>query len=295
MRKTTPFALSFLLPALIILIALGLYPLLYSLRLSLHSLNLLSPRMGEQWVGLANYTRALRDPLFWHGAKVTALFTVGTVTSQFVVGMILALLLDKEGGKGFIGQISRTVILMPLLITPVAIGLLWRWLLDSELGVINYMLSVVGLDPIGWLTNPSIALISVIIVDIWHFVPFASLTILAGLQSLPATPYDSAKVDGANSWQVFFRITLPLLRPILVIIVLLRTINALRAFDKVYSLTSGGPGRATEVAGLLIYNVTFRSFNMGYGAALSYLLLFIVMILASVYLRFNPPDDMGVA
>jgi len=270
-------------PTLVIFAGVTLYPLLYSLQLSFYSWKLTRPSLGKVFIGLGNYGEILYDSVFWHSLKITFYFTGATIILQFLIGLGLALLLNAEfKGK----SIARSIVLMPLLLPPIAIGLMWRWLFNRELGIVNYFLSLVGISSRSWLGSPSLALFTVIMVDVWHLTPFVTLVLLAGLQTLSQELYDAAAVDGATRWQKFRYITLPLLRPVILVVLLLRTLGAFGAFPKIFALTKGGPGRTTEILGLLVYRASFKDFNMGYGAALSYVMLFFVMAIALFYLKF---------
>jgi multiple sugar transport system permease protein len=282
------FAYALISPTVILFILVTLYPLLYSLQLSFQSWNLLKPSLGKEFVGLSNYLEIFKDPVFWGALKTTLNFTVGTVTLQFMIGLGVALILNRDfAGK----NVTRTVVLLPLLITPVIIGLMWRWLLNAETGLINYLLSLLRIYPKPWLGTPSVALVTVILVDVWHLTPFTVLVVLAGLQGIDPELYEAARIDGASQGQRFRFLTMPLLSPVLSVILLLITMSAFRAFDKIFSLTQGGPGRATEVLGYLVYRVSFKEFYMGQGAALSFVMLLLVLIIALVYIRLLPEPE----
>jgi len=269
-------------PTLTIFVGVTLYPLLYSLQLSFYSWNLIRPSLEKSFVGLGNYRKILYDSIFWRSLKITFFFTGATIILQFLIGSGLALLLSAEfKGK----SLFRSLVLIPLAIAPIAIGLTWRWLLDPSLGVVNYFLSLVGIAPRSWLGSPSLALFTVIMIDVWHLTPFVVIILLAGLQALPQELYDVAAVDGATWWQTFRYVTIPLLKPTILVVLLLRTIDSFKAFPKIFVLTKGGPGRATEILGLLIYRVTFKDYYMGYGAALSYVLVFFVMAISLFYIK----------
>lgn len=284
------FAYILVAPTVIIFTAVSLYPLLYSLRLSFYSWNMLSPRLGQFFVGLDNYIKLIYDPMFWDSLKITFYFTGATVVLQFLIGLGLALLLDvKRAGRSIVA--ARTTILMPLLITPIVIGLMWRWLLNPEVGIVDYFLSLAGISAIQWLGNPSFALLSVIMVDVWHFTPFVALVLLAGLQTLSEELYDAARVDGATRLQMFRHVTIPLLKPVILVILLLRTMAAFRVFGKIFALTKGGPGRATEHLGLLVYRTGFMTFNMGYAAALSYAMVLFLLMIALLYIKLLPEPE----
>jgi multiple sugar transport system permease protein len=275
-------------PTLVLFVLVTLYPLISALELSLHSWNMLSPSQGRPFIGLRNYESILVDPKFWESLRITLSFAAGTVLLQSVLGFIIALVLNKE----FFGKsVVRTVMLLPLLITPVIIGIMWRWLLNSEVGLINYLLGLIGIPSTSWFGNASRALISVVLVDAWHLMPFTILVVLAGLQSIDQELYEAGRIDGSTSWQTLRYITVPLLAPVLLVVLLLVTMSSFREFDKIYSLTHGGPGRATEVLGFMVYKVSFKDFHMGYGAALSYIMLLLVFAIAVIYIRLIPESD----
>jgi len=282
------FAYLMIAPTLVLFILVTLYPLLHALELSFHSWNPMRPSAGRPFVGFSNYLDILHNLDFWHSLRITLAFAVGTVCLQFLLGCLIALALNRE----FSGRnLARTLFLLPLLITPVIIGIMWRWLLNAEVGLINYLMSLLGLPLISWLGDASYALISVILVDVWHLTPFTILVVLAGLQSIDQELYEAAKIDGANVWQSLRRITIPLLTPVLLVVLLLITMSSFREFDKIYSLTQGGPAKATAVLGFLVYKVSFKDSHMGYGAALSYMMLLFVLAIALIYIRLMPESE----
>jgi len=286
--NTRKLAYLLVAPTVVIFAAITLYPLLYSLHLSFFSWNLLRPSLGKVFIGLENYRRIVYDPVFWYSLKTTLYFMGASVALQFLIGLGLALLFNVE----FKGRsVARSIVLVPLLITPIVIGLMWRWLLNPEVGILNYLLSFVGVSSKSWLGNPSLALFTVIIVDVWHLTPFATLVLLAGLQALPKALYEAARIDGTSWWQMFRYITLPLLKPVILVVLLLRTIGTFATFPKIYALTQGGPGRATEVLGFLVYRTSFKEFRMGYGAALSYVMVVLVLVIALSYIKALPESE----
>ena len=283
--NTRKLAYLLVAPTVVIFAAITLYPLLYSLHLSFFSWNLLRPSLGKVFIGLENYRRIVYDPVFWYSLKTTLYFMGASVALQFLIGLGLALLFNVE----FKGRsVARSIILVPLLITPIVIGLMWKWLLNPEFGILNYFLSFVGVSSKSWLGDPSLALFTVIIVDVWHLTPFATLVLLAGLQALPEPLYEAARIDGASWWKMFRYITLPLLKPVILVVLLLRTIGTFATFPEIYALTQGGPGRATEVLGFLVYRTSFKEFRMGYGAALSYVMVVLVLVIALFYIKALP-------
>jgi multiple sugar transport system permease protein len=254
----------------------------YSFWLSFHEWMLRSFIKGVPWVGLSNYFSLFSNPDFITSLRITFTFVISAITIEFTLGMGLALLLNHDlRGKGMI----RSMILLPMMCTNVVIGLTWRLLFNYQFGVINYFISQIGFSPVEWLSNTQMAMISVIIVDVWNTTSFVALMLLAGLQSMPEEPFEAARIDGASAWQTFIYLTLPLLRPIILVALLWRLIDTFRIFDVVYLLTAGGPARATETVSIYIYNYGFKSFNLGYASAASYAMILIMLVIAGFLAR----------
>lgn len=269
-------------PAFLTLVVILIYPLGYSLWLSFHEWTLRGFRKGIPFVGWQNYQDLLSNPDFLNSLKVTFTFVGFAIAIEFVLGMALALLLNHDlRGKGLI----RSLILLPMMCTNVVIGLTWRLLYNYEFGLINYFLTQLGLQPVEWLSKPSVAMPAVIIVDVWNTTSFVALLMLAGLQSLPEEPFEAAKIDGASSWQTFRYLTLPLLRQPILVVLLWRLIDTFRIFDVIYLLTAGGPARATETVSIYVYRYGFQSFNLGYASAASYLMILIMLGIAIILAR----------
>jgi multiple sugar transport system permease protein len=204
------------------------------------------------------------------------------ISLEFILGIGLALLLDRDlFGKGLI----RSLVLLPMMCTNVVIGLTWRLLLNYQFGIVNYYLGVLGIAPVEWLSNPSLARPSIILVDVWNTTSFVALMILAGLQAMPEEPFEAARIDGASAWQTFRYLTLPLLRPTILVVLLWRVIDTFRIFDVVYLLTAGGPARATETVSLYVYRNGFQLFNLGYASAASYVMILIMLVIAAILSR----------
>lgn len=266
----------FLLPAMVWILLFTIFPLFYALYASVNAY-----RYGKisRFVGLDNFIRLFTDGNLHHDLRTTLIFVVATVAVQMVVGFALALLLNREmRGK----NILRAIMVLPLFATPVAVGYLAITLYYEQNGPINAAIRALGGGTVPWLSNPSWALVAVILVDIWQWTPFVFLVALAGLQGLSPDLYEAAAVDGASGWQLFRRITLPLMAPTLWLILLLRLIEAFKVFDIPASLTLGGPGRATEVYSLFTYRTARQFQDFGYAAAQCFLLLFIVMLIVSL-------------
>jgi len=270
-----------LIPAYGAILAVVGIPVVYSLYLSFHQWKLTTFQQGVPFIGLDNYAKAIADPGFWHSLQLTVTLLVAALTIELVLGIGLAVLLDQA----FRGRrVALIFLLLPMFVTNVVIGLIWRILLSFDFGVVNWLLSLVGIGRVAWLGDPGLALWSLVLVDVWNTTAFVALLILAGLASIPDEPRQAARVDGASSWQTFRLITLPLLRPVIFIAVVWRTIDLFRIFDVVFSLTGGGPYNATETISLYAYKQGFASFNLGFASAVSYLIiLFLVIILAIEY------------
>jgi multiple sugar transport system permease protein len=273
---------AFLLPAYGAILAVVGVPVVYSLYLSFHEWKLTTFQKGIPFVGLDNYVRAIADDGFWHSLQLTIGFMVVALLIELALGIGLAVLLDQA----FKGR--RTVLillLLPMFVTNVIIGLIWRILLSYDFGVLNWLLSLIGLPKVAWLGDPGLALWSLVIVDVWNTTAFVALLVLAGLAAVPEEPRQAARVDGASSWQVFRLITLPLLKPVIFVAVVWRTIDLFRIFDVVYSLTGGGPYNATETISLYAYNQGFASFNLGFASAVSYLIILSLAIILAIEYR----------
>lgn len=276
------FALLLVGPSLGILLAVSTVPLVLLLGASLFRIELTRPWVGG-FVGLANYAAMLEDARFWHSLQVTALYTLSTVALQLLLGLAFALALSAAvRGQGLL----RVAVLLPMILTPVVVGLVWRTLLlTPRYGLLDYLSILVGLGSHSWLGEPQLALGAVIVMHTWQWTPFVFLVLAAALAALPVEPYEAALVDGATAWQRFRFLTLPLLRPAIVTVVVIRVIIALRAFDAIYAATGGGPGTATEILNLYAYRVAFNSLSLGYGAALTTALLLLTLAATAVFGR----------
>ncbi len=283
MRLSKRHYLILLGPTLLILLAMLAFPTGYVLIVSLRDFQLTDPTAGDPFVGLENYRTLLSDPAFFDALWKSVLFTVASVALSFFVGMAVALLLNRRDvrGTGF----TRTAILVPLILTPLVIGATYRFMLDRDNGIVNEFLALVGLERIPFLADPAWAMTSVILVDVWQWTPFAVLVLLAGLESLPVEPFEAARMDGASRWAEFWYITLPLLAPVIAVVLLIRTMDAFREFDKIFIMTGGGPGTATQTLPIFLYRAGFQDFNMGFSAATGVVMLVIVTVVSSFYVR----------
>ena len=275
--------LLFLTPCLAILLFFAVFPLVYSLALSFNSWEWTGkPGVGWEFVGLQNYEMLISDMRFWLALRNTFTIVFFGLLLQFVIGLGLALLLNREI-KG--GRFYRVAFLLPLMVTPVVAAFLWRLMLHETRGPVNHLLGLLGLPPIGWLSNMPFPLITIMTVDTWQYTPLVMLILLAGLQSIPIDSYEAALIDGAGRWQIFRHVTLPLLKPLILVAVMIRAIDVIKIFDPVVVLTYGGPGYATETGSFYIYTMAFRHFSMGYSSALSYVFLIITVLVSMQLIR----------
>jgi multiple sugar transport system permease protein len=272
----------FCLPGLAFLALFLAYPLFHTVWTSVHDVQLAQLISGGgRFNGLDNYRAVLDDPAFWHSVRLSLLFTLGSLLFQFTLGFALALLFARPFP---LGGLLRSLLLVAWLLPPVVSGTLFRWLLDAESGAYNALLTAVGLDSVAhdWLTDPSTALVGVILANIWVGVPFNMLLLLLGLHTIDPELHEAAALDGAGAWQRFRRITLPLMRPVSVTVLLLGLIYTFKVFDLIFVMTGGGPVDATRVLSLYVYEVFFRFFRFGQGAA-AVLLLLVVPLLTGVF------------
>jgi multiple sugar transport system permease protein len=254
----------FLAPALITLAATFLYPLAYNLWLSLHSYNLAELYLGIHFVGLDNYITQLKDPYFWSALRNSTVITAGCLALELPIGLALAMALYR--GVRWNG-VFRIVFLLPLLLIPAVTAYMWRFMFQYD-GIVNYLLSFADIGAINWSTTAA-GLISVIIAVVWQNAPFSFIIFLAGLQSIDPELWAAAKIDGAGPVQRFIHVTLPLMRPFILVVLVIRTMDLLRLFDEGYILTGGAPARATETLSQLVYTNTFTLFDIGQGSAIT--------------------------
>ncbi len=274
----------FLTPTLIFLGITALLPLLYSLYLSFFKVKLNLPNQIPKFIGLENYIEMFKDTALHTSTWNTILFAVVSVTLEVVIGLFLAMALcsDKKWAR-----FCTSVLLIPMIMAPVAIGTMWRMMLDSSTGVINYFLSFLGIPSITWLSSPTTAMISVIMVNVWQLVPWVAIICAAGLKALPADCMEAACVDGATNGQIFRKIILPMMSPLLTIVVMLRFVDAFKVFDTVYVMTNGGPGTATEMLPNYIYKQGLKFFNAGYSASLAIVFVVIMTVVTIGFLKLR--------
>ncbi len=268
-------------PTLIIMNVVGTYPLLHSLYIALTNYN---PTFGGSYsyIGLENFARAFADGQFWHSIVLTMIFTIVSVCSSLTLAILLSLLFNQDR-PGFV--VLRTLLLIPMLITPIAVGIVWRTMMMPDLGVLNYLFSLVGVPPLNWAASKSSAMASIVLVDVWQWTPFMFIIIYAGLRSLPRSPFEAAQIDGAGRLSTFIHVTLPMLKPVIVIATLLRIVDAFRTYDTVYIITRGGPDFATDLVSIYLQRVNFRVFDLGYGSALSWITLLIILLIVIIFVN----------
>jgi multiple sugar transport system permease protein len=271
----------FMAPALVLIAVVTIYPMIYSMIISFQDVRLARINQAE-FVGLDNYIRLLGDTAFHRSLLLSIIYVIGSVLGSLVLGLGLALLFDRDL-HGMV--LWRSLLIVPMVVTPVSIGLTWRMMYSDQTGVINFALGQLGLPRPLWIESPDTALVSVILVDIWEWTPFMFLILLAGLRSLPLSPFESARVDGASAWQRFIYLTLPMLWPVIAVAVLLRAIDALRIFDQIFIMTRGGPAQATDLFSLFLYRTGFKHAYISYAAALSWVLLILTTVLLVYFVR----------
>ena len=255
-----------LLPAVLLFVALTLYPLVNLVRMSVSTIEFAQGTEIWRFTPRANFAQLASDDVLRPALVNTVVFVSVSVVAEMVIGLALAIAVaGLARGKQWV----RTVMILPILVPPVAIGSMWKLMYNYDFGIFNQMLTAIGAMPVNWLGSTQIALASVIVVDIWHWVPFVFLILFAAVEGLPVDLIEAARVDGATRWQIIRRIMFPLLRPAIVVAFLFRTILAFKVFDEVFLLTSGGPGTATELVNLHLYKVFFEQNQLGYGALLS--------------------------
>lgn len=266
------------------------YPVVQSLYLSFYDWKIGTPLSTAESVGWANYFRLFTDPDVWESLWVTMRFGFWTISIEMTLGIALALLLEKpiRGASVF-----RTIFILPLMVSPVVVGLIWRYLFDARVGWINYYLGTwFGIEPQVWLGDAELAFFAIVLTDIWQWTPFIFIIVIAGLQALPSEVLEASTIDGANWWQQIFLVKLPMISSILVIALLMRLIDVFRALEVMYIMTGGGPGRATELISLHIYNRAFDAQLLGYASAIAVLLIAIVFVMsAGILIVGNPMKD----
>jgi len=279
-------------PTLAILLAVGLFPFGYSLYLASTNIVLSKPYLPRVFMGLQQYQDLVTDPDFLNSLKITATFTISAVFVEFWAGLGLALLFKRT----IVGKsVYRLGILIPMVIPPVVVGLIWKYLLYPHSGLVTYfttqVAAIFGLPPVPFLSSPQTALATLIFVDVWQWTPFMFLILHAGLSSLPNEPYEAADIDGASRFRVFRTITLPLLKQSILIALIIRTMDAFRTYDTIAILTQGGPGNATQTFNVWLTNLGFIAFDASRAAALSLIMFVIILVMSFVFIQIFTKTD----
>lgn len=274
--RLAPNYWPFVVPALVVIGAVIVFPWVFTLWMSVNSWTL---GQSQTFAGFDNYIRLAGDMRFWESMGHTAVYTVLSVIAPLILGTLAALIFDGEFPlRGFL----RGVFVMPMMATPVAIALVWTMMFHPQLGVLNYLLSLVGIGAQEWIYNQSTVIPSLVLVETWQWTPLIMLIVLGGLAAVPREPYESAEIDGANAWQKFRYLTLPMIAPFLMIGVIIRSIDAIKSFDIIYAMTQGGPGTASETINIYLYNTAFAYYDIGYGSAMAVVFFFVIIALSFV-------------
>jgi multiple sugar transport system permease protein len=269
-----------MLPGLLLLALFSIYPFLFLLKVSFQKYSPVAK--NNPYVGLKNYIQLFQDHNFWNALKVTGIFVASSVVLEFVIGLGLAIILNRIG----IGQKwFQSLMLLPIAMAPTVVGLMFRFMMNDQYGVLNYFVEMLGFDRTAWLSNLHLALPALIVTDIWQWTPFMMIILLAGLKGIPDEPYEAARIDGASSWQTFRYVTIPQLSRMIVIALLLRTIDAFRIYDTIYMMTKGGPINVTSTLSWIVYDKGFKFLDFGYGAAICVMLLILVVSLLTYLLQ----------
>ncbi len=272
------FSIMLIVPAMLITLIFAILPLIQALDVTFRMGDLSRGKIGD-YVGLTNYRVVFADNQFWQAGWVTLKFTVVAVGLEMILGVAIAFLLH---GATFAKGITRSLLILPLATSAAVTGLFWRYLYDTQFGVLNWVLGLIGLPEPNWLGDYTIALWSVVLFDIWQWTPFVALIALAGLQALPKEPFEAAELDGASKWRVLTTLTFPLLKPVLFLVLVLRTIDCVRLYDAVAVLTRGGPGTSTETMTFYLYRTGLKLFRMDYASTMAVFFLY-VMLVAAVF------------
>jgi multiple sugar transport system permease protein len=272
-------------PALFFVSAMALFPLGYSFLLSFREWKLARSVTPGDWVGVQNYWYLLTDdPDFMEAVQVTSVFVVSNVVVTLLVALGAALLLHRAGR---INTFARVLLILPFVMSPALVGISFRFFLNGEYGIVHHLIGLAFpsmVDTI-WLADSTLSMVAVIAADVWHWAPYMTLVMLGGLASIPKETEEAARVDGASAWAVFRDVTLPQMLPVISIVLVLKTVFALKAFDIIYTLSNGGPGRSTQTLAYFVYETAFNYYNMGYAAAAAYILTAVLLVTSGFYLR----------
>lgn len=268
------------LPTVLVLALIVIFPMIFSITVSLRDYDIRRPE--HPFTAFKNFGDVLTDREFYNATAITGTMIAAELIIEFLIGLGLALALVNLPSAR---KIFQPIFLVPMMVMPVVIGYMGRLVFEVRSGPVNYFLNLLGLESLSWHASPQLALITILILRIWQWTPFVMAVLVAGLLSLPIEPFDSAQVDGANAWQIFTRITLPMLRPIIMLVVIMRALEILQTFDLVYVVTLGGPGSKTMTLSLLTYLIGFRYWNVGKASAVAWLLMIPLSILVTIFVR----------
>lgn len=289
-KKDNYIGIAFLIPALLLMFVLIAYPLVNAFYLSFHRQMIYE--LKGVYIGFKNYIRILKDPAFWHAFKLSLIWTFTTIAGQVLVGVVAALILHED----FKGRsLARAFVMLPFFMPTVAVTLMWKWLLNEQYGAVNHLLMAVGLikEPVSWLGSANLALFSIIMIGIWRFFPFVTINVLARLQTIQQELYEAASVDGANAWQKFWNVTFPAIKPVLVVVILLRSLFMFNKVDIIMLLTKGGPGTSTLTLPVQAYSYAFEGMQIGRGSANAVIQFLIVLAFIIIYLRITKKAQEG--
>jgi len=268
----------FVMPALAVVLAVIVFPWVFTIWMSVNEWTLGQDRT---FVGMANYARLWGDARFWESLAHTLSYTVMSVVAPVVLGTLSALVFNARFPlRGFL----RGIFVMPMMATPVAVALVWTMMFHPQLGVLNYLLSLVGIPAQEWIFNPDTVIPSLVAVETWQWTPLVMLIVLGGLASVPREPFESAEIDGANAWQQFRYLTLPMIAPFIMVATIIRSIDAVKSFDIIYAMTQGGPGTASETINIYLYNTAFAYYDIGYSSAMVIVFFALIILLSMVLL-----------
>lgn len=281
---TTPFV--YVGPAAAITVVGLLYPIVEAAKISFYDWGMGTPWESARWVGLQTFAETLADPHVWTSMGITVAFVLIAVCIELVLGVALALLLEKPV-RGL--RLFRTAFVLPMMVAPICVGLIWRYLFDAQFGPINHLLGTVGIPPQEWLAVPGLAFAAMVLTDVWQWTAFVFIMVLAALQGVDSSVTEASRIDGASTWQQIWLVKLPIIRPLLIVTLLMRMIDGFRGLEVIYVMTFGGPGMSTELFSLHLYKAAFISQRLGHASVMSMLLLAIVTVLSLAVLRMANP------
>jgi multiple sugar transport system permease protein len=276
----------FAVPAALVVLLVILFPWIFTIFMSVHDWKVSG---ATPYVGFANYAKMLHDQRFIDAVGRTLIFTAASVIAPLILGVWAAVCFASNfKGRG----LARTLFVLPMMATPVAISLVWTMMFHPQLGVLNYLLTSIGLPPSTWVYDGSTVIPTLVMVETWQWTPLVMLIVLGGIASLPSDPYEAAVLDGASAWQMFRHITLPLVMPFIMVAAVIRIIDALKTFDTIYVITLGGPGSASETVNILLYQTAFAYYDLGYGSAMVVVFFVLILLISMLLLRLRQREDL---